>query len=151
MHEMEAIVTNRAMRAIDLSSISDMQHLGILGKTPTSSSTYKRTETVEIAAFEIDWELGNNELKRRFGKWLTRESDRVNVKGKTNKYSLLKKLGIYRLLNAYKNFVDASCHACTKIEEYSYLEDYLFQGEAEWSKARRRAVFTIERLYPHLG
>ncbi len=151
MHEMEAIVTNRAMRAIDLSSISDMQHLGILGKTPTSSSTYKRTETVEIAAFEIDWELGNNELKRRFGKWLTRESDRVNVKGKTNKYSLLKKLGIYRLLNAYKNFEDASSHACEKIQYYSYLEDYLFKGEAEWSKARRRAVLTIERLYPHLG
>ena len=149
MHEMEAIVTNRAMRAIDLSSISDMQHLGLLGETPTSSNTYKRTETVEIAAFEIDWELGNSELKRRFGKWLTREGDRVKLKGKTNKYSLLKKLGIYRLLNAHKNFFDASSHACTKIQYYSYLEDYLFKGEAEWSKARRIAVLTIERLYPH--
>ena len=149
MHEMEAIVTNRAMRAIDLSSISDMQHLGLLGETPTSSNTYKRTETVEIAAFEIDWELGNSELKRRFGKWLTREGDRVKLKGKTNKYSLLKKLGIYRLLNAHKNFFDASSHASKLFTKCSYLEDYLFKGEAEWSKARRIAVLTIERLYPH--
>jgi hypothetical protein len=148
MHEMEAVVTNRAIRTIDFSSISDMQHQGLLEKTPTSSDTYKRTETVEIAAFEIDWELGPHELKRQFGNWLTREGDRAKVKERTSKSALLKALGIYRLLNAHKNFIDASGQAYGQVTENSYLEDYLYKGQAEWSKARRRAVLTIERLYP---
>ena len=148
MHEMEAVIEVRALRTFDFSSIRDMQQLEILEKKPTHSGAYKRTETVEIAAFEIDRELSHSELKRRFGKWLNMQVDRAKVKKRTSKDALLKALGIYRLLNAHKNFNDASSHACTKNEYNSYLEDYLYQGEEEWSKAKVKAFMTIERLYP---
>jgi len=148
VNRMVIAIADQALRTFDFSSIRDMQQLEILEKKPTHSGAYKRTETVEIAAFEIDRELSHSELKRRFGKWLNMQVDRAKVKKRTSKDALLKALGIYRLLNAHKNFNDASSHACTKIDKYSYLEDYLYKGEEEWSKAKVKAFMTIERLYP---
>ena len=97
MHEMEAVIEVRALRTFDFSSIRDMQQLEILEKKPTHSGAYKRTETVEIAAFEIDRELSHSELKRRFGKWLNMQVDRAKVKKRTSKDALLKALGIYSI------------------------------------------------------
>lgn len=163
------------LKTVDLQFIGELHDNGFLEKRTTHFQTFQLTNTKEIAAFEIDWKLGVGQIKEQFSEWVDVASKRFQkvkpqnaddqdlddfisrmsyepVNQTRSHYDArLKELGIYRLLNAYKNFVDASCHACTKIEEYSYLEDYLFQGEAEWSKARRSAVFTIERLYPHLG
>ena len=150
LYKMGIAIADQSLRTIDCSSIREMQELEILEKKPTRSGTYKRTETVEIAAFEIDWELGHSELKRRFGKWLTRESDRAKVKKRTSKDALLKALGIYRLLNAYKSFTDASGQAYGQGTENSYLEDYLYKGEEEWSKAKVKAFMTIGKYLSSL-
>ncbi len=144
LKEMEASISNRSLPVFDLSTLIAMQEMGIAEKT--NASTLKRSDTSEIVSFEIDWALGPKKLTKHFGNWLKKESERAQVYKRVSHDNLLKSLGIYRLLQAYGKFEDASAHAYASGNDYLYK--YLFNEQSEWSKAKVRALETLVRLYP---
>ena len=149
IHEMENAMAERPLFSVGLSGLEYLCEQGFLKKS-ISTDTYQRTETIEITAFEIDWELGHRELKKRFGNWLKIEGQRFAKKRKSY-FALLKALGAYRLLDAFSTFEIASEHTDKLLAKCDYLEDYLYSEPSEWSKAKTKAKVTIKSCFPSLS
>jgi hypothetical protein len=148
IHEMGNAMAERPLFSVGLSGIEYLCEQGFLKKS-ISTDTYQRTETIEITAFEIDWELGHRELKKRFGNWLKIEGQRF-AETRKSYFTLLKALGTYRLLDACSTFEKASKHTVKPMQECDYLVGYLYSEASEWSKAKTKAKATIISCFPSL-
>ena len=143
------------LKTVDLKFISDLNEKGFLDKRLTHLQTFQLTNTKEIAAFEIEWNVGAGQIKKQFNEWVDAAANRfqevqspnendkelndfinsitykAQKQTRSHQGSCLKKLAAYRLQMALGSWKKAAERS------FEVLRKDLYENQAEWIEANK--------------